>query len=102
MNRITPIEEKSRAILAATRSAKKGFVYLLCDGSGYWKIGWTQYECEKRIKELQCGNPKQLRLIAQIDGSLGDEARLHQRFASFWIRGEWFRANGAIADAFKV
>ena len=36
-----------------------GFVYLLCDGEKF-KIGMTRGRIEKRITELQTGNPNEI------------------------------------------
>ena len=37
----------------------RGFVYLLCDGEKF-KIGMTKQNIQKRIKELQTGNPNEI------------------------------------------
>jgi hypothetical protein len=33
-----------------------------------------------------------------VEGDRSKEAELHERFREFWIRGEWFRDEGAVAD----
>ena len=40
---------------------------------------------------LQTGCPGQLVLLLAHEGSLSDEADLHNRFAASYSRGEWFR-----------
>lgn len=73
---------------------KPGTVYFV----GPWgfrviKIGFA-VDWAERLRALQIGNPDELRLYALIPGSLELEAELHRRFASQWIRGEWFRNLG--------
>lgn len=58
------------------------------------KIGYTN-DIEKRLADLQVGNPRKLYVIAQIPvKSLKTvkaiEAWLHRRFRKQHIRGEWF------------
>jgi hypothetical protein len=54
------------------------------------KIGFS-HDPLKRMKELQTGQHRSLRLMGVIEGSLGDEKALHKRFAQYRTRGEWFR-----------
>jgi hypothetical protein len=56
------------------------------------KIG-TAREPDARLESLQVGSPDPLILLLEIPGGLKFEARLHARFQSLCIRGEWFRAD---------
>lgn len=74
------------------------YVYFIQSGSkrGPIKIG-KSINPEKRLKELQTGSHKELRLIAKIPCSSDTHAfhlekMLHMRFKKFRINGEWFRA----------
>ena len=70
----------------------EGYVYFIQSGDiGPVKIGWTSYGVERRLTELQCGNPEVLHIRRVIDGmSLRDEFEMHKRFSHLRIRGEWF------------
>lgn len=67
-----------------------GYVYLM-ELSGYHKIGQT-IDVPGRLRTLDVG-PVPLRLVHSFlsPSALSDEAFLHRRFASKWVRGEWFR-----------
>ncbi|MDH5651290.1 MAG: GIY-YIG nuclease family protein [Gammaproteobacteria bacterium] len=54
------------------------------------KIGFSK-EPAKRIKELQTGNSRKLALMGWIEtGDASLEKRLHKKFKSSRINGEWF------------
>lgn len=53
------------------------------------KIGYSDNP-ERRIRELQTGSPKQLNLLAVIEGEKSDETELHKLFKKLNTRGEWF------------
>jgi hypothetical protein len=55
------------------------------------KIGATK-NIERRQRELQTGNPVELRLLGWIEAanSFQLEQRLHEHFVSTRLRGEWF------------
>lgn len=57
------------------------------------KIGTTNGNANKRLKELQTGNPENLILIGQCNGGVETEAMLHRVLGSYHKRGEWFRAD---------
>lgn len=59
------------------------------EGTGYVKIG-TADDPGSRLRELQCGNPRHLELLAAIPGTYGEERRLHRRFSRLRTVGEWF------------
>jgi hypothetical protein len=70
----------------------RGFVYLLCDGEKF-KIGMTrQNDINKRIKELQTGNPNEIWLHSyyKTDYPLQIEKMMHGKHASSNIKNEWF------------
>ena len=69
------------------------FVYFISDGS-YIKIGVAE-NIQKRIKELQIGNPKKLFLVEYLEFNYKEQAyfaekHLHQMFAKERMSGEWF------------
>ena len=70
----------------------KGFVYLLCDGENF-KIGVTKRkDINKRIKELQTGNPNEIFISAyhQTNYPYKVEKMMHVRYGVSKIRNEWF------------
>jgi len=56
------------------------------------KIGVAGHP-QQRLEDLQCANPERLVLIAERPGTFELERQLHERFAPWRIRGEWFRAD---------
>lgn len=67
-------------------------IYFIQSGdSEFVKIGYCLGKPETRLRQLQCGNPEPLRLIAVRDGSRDDESYWHQQFAHLRVRGEWFK-----------
>jgi|SRR6516162_8157678 hypothetical protein len=56
----------------------------------YIKIGFAS-SLKARLSGLTTGNPYPLKVLAIIDGDKQVERSLHDRFASAFHRGEWFR-----------
>ena len=65
-------------------------IYFISDGNTFIKIGYTVNDVMSRLSSLQVGNPKELKIEMVIEGSEADEKALHDRFASYRYRGEWF------------
>ncbi|MCX4967057.1 GIY-YIG nuclease family protein [Streptomyces sp. NBC_00654] len=66
------------------------YVYVIGSaGSSRVKIG-TSVCPEKRLKELQTGNPDRLDVLWYTPGGRELEAQLHQAFADQRVEGEWF------------
>jgi hypothetical protein len=66
-------------------------IYFLQDSASCLvKIGFA-LDVQSRVATLQTASPARLVLLACMDGDRHTEARLHQRFASARVRGEWFR-----------
>lgn len=66
------------------------WVYFITDGVGHVKIGFAA-NVGARLCELQTGNALPLTVLATLKGSCDTERELHQRFAEYRVRGEWFR-----------
>lgn len=67
------------------------FLYLIADPGGAVKVGIA--ECaEQRLRDLQTGNPRKLRLIQAWahDDARRIEARVHATLRRFRTYGEWF------------
>lgn len=63
--------------------------FITCDNSGPVKIGHAK-DMEKRLRFLQTGNSKPLRIRAAAPGGQKEEAEYHRRFAKWRQHGEWF------------
>ena len=57
--------------------------------SGNIKIGYSIHP-NKRKDYLQTSHYEDLEVIGLLHGSLNDEARIHEMFKEFRIRGEWY------------
>jgi len=74
------------------RQAKKkeGWVYLIQAGK-YYKIGMSQ-NLPKRVGEILSNLPSASSLVCKIktEDISGTEARLHEKYSEFRVKGEWF------------
>ena len=71
----------------------KDYLYIIqSDFTGMIKIGRSK-DPNKRLKQLQTGNPNKLRLIASFKGEGWKEKNLHERLEKFRLEGEWFNIN---------
>ena len=75
-----------------------GFVYLICDGE-HFKIGVTTGTLEKRLKQLQTGNPNELWISKSYKTMTPFrlEQLLHVYFKNNNVKNEWFEL-----DAYTV
>lgn len=81
------------------REIPKQHTYLVSDAP-YLKIGRT-VDVQRRFKNgVSTDNPRPLHLLAQLCGN--QEAELHERFARYRVRGEWFKDVPSIRQAFGV
>lgn len=65
------------------------------------KIGFSKHP-EKRLKQLQTGNPEVLEIAGVIKGTISDEKQLHNKFKKYKIDREWFRYNKEIKNLFDT
>lgn len=78
------------------KQSQTGFVYILRDKDQV-KIGFSKNP-RNRIATLQNNSGRALRVAACIPGTLEDEQRLHARFSTYRIHGEWFAAVGDLRE----
>lgn len=64
-------------------------VYFIGDVHGPVKIG-TTVNLPNRLKKLQTGSPRRLRVLVCTEGDATLEAEYHARFQSSHVHGEWF------------
>lgn len=70
----------------------KNIVYFIKAGN-HIKIGQTSGSIDRRIKSLATGHYDQMTALAVIEDAPAPlEFELHQRFAAYRVRGEWFKA----------
>lgn len=69
---------------------KNDYLYFIqSNNQGMIKIGRSK-DPHKRLKQLQTGNPNNLRLICYFE-NLGDKEKyLHEHLKKFRKKGEWF------------
>jgi Meiotically up-regulated gene 113 len=92
------VDMKPRALPAA-ESGEPGFIYFAQAGiDGPIKISWSKIPHE-RLSALQTASPFELAVLALLEGTKEDERRLHERFAGYRLKGEWFRDCAAIRSA---
>lgn len=65
-------------------------IYFVQDGDGSpIKIG-RSVTPQKRIRMLQTGNARRLRVLATAPGSAQRESEIHRRLAAHRVQGEWY------------
>lgn len=78
-------------------SERMGWVYFIIDpDEDAVKIGYAD-DMDKRLVDLQTGNPRELILDYFVRGTRRLEKRLQKRFKHLSIRREWFRHDGELA-----
>jgi hypothetical protein len=76
-------------------------VYFIQEGKdGPIKIGVsTQARLRSRVRELQTGNHRCLRLLGSFGGGLPEERRLHRELWDHLLGGEWFAPHPEVLAA---
>lgn len=73
-------------------------IYLIkSEENGMCKIGFSLTP-ELRLKSIQTSCPYKLELIIVIDGDIGIERQIHDKFISLKSKGEWFLYSDEIVD----
>ena len=74
------------------------YVYFIGDShGGPTKIGMSRSDPHARLKSIQTGNPRRLgfRLLLEVSDAAAAERKLHRRFASKRLHGEWFNLSSS-------
>ena len=61
------------------------------------KIGFST-DPARRLVKIRADNAHECRLLGVIAGDMELEAQLHERFAHYHVRGEWFLLKGDVAE----
>lgn len=83
----------------------KGYVYLIKEvDADFYKIGYTTKKPEIRLKELQTGNPRLLKLVASYhtENYKHLERLLHETYKKNHYSGEWFIMSLEVEDQFLI
>lgn len=76
----------------------EGQVYFIqAEGGGPIKIG-KAVDPWQRLSQLQTGYHEPLKILAVMPGGLHAEKELHQKFAAYRVKGEWFLASDEILE----
>lgn len=76
-------------VFEAARGYALDFTYCICEPDGI-KLGYSR-DPIKRLRSLQCGNPRPLVIERLLLGGAEMEALLHDRWSLFRRdKGEWF------------
>lgn len=72
------------------------YLYLIYDGT-YTKIGFTN-DTNKRLKQLQTGNPNRLNILYSLKTDLAEqiEYELLNKYSKYRLNGEWFKLENHI------
>jgi hypothetical protein len=66
-------------------------IYLIVNESNtYCKIGYSKHP-DKRLLELQTGNPEKLTLVRRYKGFKALEKHIHFRYKHLNVKNEWFK-----------
>jgi len=81
-------------------------IYIISEkNSDYYKVGYTAQAPLARLRELQTGNPRQLKLVryVEIDDAYRVEQLLHAVLGKWHITREWFCIQpGDLDNAFTL
>lgn len=76
------------SIYVIQRDGEKGLV----------KIGFTTRKISVRAAQIGVKDKCDVRVLAVASGDRDDEKRLHDRFATHHVRGEWFSPHSSILE----
>jgi hypothetical protein len=86
------INHQGSIFVEIKQSLIKSQLYVLVAGDATWpvKIGFTTKPVSARVKALQTGCPYELRLICSAPATRLEEQAVHNAFAPYRVKGEWF------------
>jgi hypothetical protein len=68
---------------------KRKFLYFIKVGDKV-KVG-TSSDVNKRMKQIQTGNPDKVEKLAEFEGFAEKESGIHKELSDIHVRGEWFK-----------
>ncbi len=85
--------------MSQKETGRSGTIYVVGETDGrYYKIGFTQDKTTgNRLKALQFGNPRKLRVVRVFrDQTEAIEGEIHLRLVNYRAEGEWFEQNSVL------
>lgn len=89
-------ERQTRKKTVVKKQPEFGFVYFIGNSEkNICKIGFS-YSPNKRLKELQTGNPFPLFVFKTVKGDMQMEKTFHFLYRQYRTQGEWFKIEGEL------
>ena len=92
---------KYKTSILKPKKAENGFVYFIHEHNDLtqFKVGFS-VDLKQRLTTLQMGNPRDLIIYKTIPNcSMAKEKEMQDYFASYHMRGEWYRITCDMIDA---
>lgn len=67
-----------------------GFIYVVENGSGLFKIGFTN-DPRRRLTMLRTSSPDRLTMLGVVPATMSDEKEVHRLLEPWRVAREWFR-----------
>ncbi len=99
-NKVNP-----QGLRIGARNARDGVLYFVSKrGCNEYpiKIGFCASKLDRRVIDLQTGNPEPLEILVQCPATFGNEQVVHMRLADARIVGEWFRRDADVLAALEA
>lgn len=100
--RTLPRRRRTPSVPPWCRDNTAGLVYFVSatDHADYpIKVGFCAGNIEKRLCELQVGNPHRLLVLASHPATYAQEQAIHARLARHQLSGEWFERSHLVLSA---
>jgi hypothetical protein len=82
---------------AIANAERRSIFFYFVEVHGHIKIGIAT-KWKKRLSALQVSSPFQIKRLLVLDAYRGFERELHEKFAEFHVRGEWFKDSPEIRE----
>jgi hypothetical protein len=82
-----------KADIGSMHKGKPGYVYIIGQGE-FWKCGLTSRLPKVRLKDMQTGNPHELKILKEylVKDVLLGERLMQNKLQKYHYRAEWYRA----------
>jgi len=88
-DKLLMLRDSTKTSIKPDRKTSATNIYVMRNGSGYYKIGHTRTSPKFRENTLQAQEPE-IELMFYFEGTIEDEKYLHIMFSKQRKRGEWF------------
>jgi len=78
-------------------------VYLIRNGEGFHKVGYTKHSVLYRMEQLQTGSSSELEYVNEcvVKHATKVESALHRQYKKYHIIGEWFDLPDDVVEKFE-